>query len=107
MTVCLEGKVSARRRIRLSYGGTDVAGTICFAAWFALMERLSTGWFPDSGFRFGRMVEKFGVIMVSRATICGYLARVGTCGEVDAGLRVARVGERSCELVFAMTRVRL
>jgi YbgC/YbaW family acyl-CoA thioester hydrolase len=97
--------VAARHRVRLSYGDTDAAGIIYFAAWFPWMERLSTGWFYDNGFRFDRMLDQLGATMVSRATSCEYLVPVGAYDEVDIEMRVARVGERSCELAFAMTRV--
>lgn len=105
MTVGPQGKVSARRRFRLSYADTDAAGIIYFAAWFPWMERLSTEWFHQNGFRFDRMVEKFGATVVSRATSCEYLAPVRAYDEIDIEMRVTRVGERSFELAFTMTRV--
>jgi acyl-CoA thioesterase FadM len=105
MTVRPQSKVSARRRIRLSYADTDVAGITYFAAWFPWMERLSAKWFHDNGFRFDRMVGKFGATMASRATSCEHLAPVGAYDERDIEMRVARIGERSCGLAFTMTRV--
>jgi YbgC/YbaW family acyl-CoA thioester hydrolase len=105
MTAPPEGTLSARRRIRLSYADTDAAGIIYFAAWFPWMERLSTEWFHDNGFRFDQMLARFGATMVSRATSCEYLVPVGVYDEVDIEMRVARVGESSCQLAFAMTRV--
>jgi acyl-CoA thioester hydrolase len=105
MTERPEGTVSARRRVRLSYADTDAAGIVYFAAWFSWMERLSTEWFHDNGFRFDRMLTEHGATVVTRATSCEYLAPVGAYDEVDIEMRVARVGERSCELAFGMTRV--
>jgi acyl-CoA thioester hydrolase len=105
MTERPEGRISARRRVRLSYADTDAAGIVYYAAWFSWMERLSTEWFHDKGFRFDRMLSEHGATVVTRATSCEYLVPVGAYDEVDIEMRVARVGERSYELAFGMTRV--
>jgi acyl-CoA thioester hydrolase len=113
MTVCSDDLTGVRspdgtaatRRIRLGYADTDAAGIIYYGAWFPWMERLSTEWFHDHGFRFDQMVPRFGVTIVTRATTCEYLVPVGAYDEVDLAMRVARVGERSFDLAFAMTRV--
>jgi YbgC/YbaW family acyl-CoA thioester hydrolase len=97
--------VIASRRIRLGYADTDAAGILYYAAWFPWMERLSTDWLHERGYRFDRMLTELGVMMVSRATSCEYLLPVRAYDEVELAMDVARLGERSVELAFGMTRI--
>ncbi|MGV9193854.1 acyl-CoA thioesterase [Microbacterium sp. MC2] len=91
--------------VRLSYGDTDPAGILYYAAWFPKMEALQSEFLFLQGMRQDTLVEQFGWWTVSRATECEYLAAARLFDQIRIDLRVGRIGASSFRFEFAMTRV--
>lgn len=90
--------------IRLSYGDTDPAGILYYAAWFPKMEALQSEFLFLQGMRQDTLVERFGWWTVSRATQCEYLQAARLFDLIRIELRLGRVGECSFRFVFRMVR---
>jgi acyl-CoA thioester hydrolase len=88
----------------ITYGDTDAAGIIYFAAWFPWMERLHTEWLAGHGIRHTELAERCGVSVVTRATSCEYLAAVRPYDEIDIAMSAGHVGSRSYRMDYLMTR---
>jgi acyl-CoA thioester hydrolase len=96
--------VLRHERIRISYADTDAAGIIYYAAWFPWMERLHTSWLFDHGIRLPELQQRCGTSVVTRATTCEYLAVVRPLDEIEVVMLTGRIGVRSYELRYVMTR---
>jgi acyl-CoA thioester hydrolase len=99
-----DAPVLARAQFPLSYGDTDASGILYFGACFPWIERLSVGWLHENGIRFDQMVERFGLIGVTRATTCEYLSSAHVYDPIEVEMRAARVGATSYTLGFTVTR---
>lgn len=93
------------QEILISYADTDAAGIIYYAAWFPWMERLHTEWLLGYGIRFPELYARCGASVVTRATSCEYLAVVRPYDRVDIAMSLGRVGPRSYQLEYTMTRI--
>ena len=51
------------------------------------------------------MMDEFGAAPVTRSTTCEYTAKATVYDEIDVGMRVEHVGNRSYRYGFTMTRV--
>jgi acyl-CoA thioester hydrolase len=91
--------------VRLSYGDTDPAGILYYAAWFPKMEALQSEFLFLQDLRQDTLKERFGWWTVSRATQCEYLAAAGLFDQVRIELRLGAVGVSSFKFEFAMRRV--
>lgn len=91
--------------VRLSYGDTDPAGILYYAAWFPKMEALQSEFLFEQGLRQDELKERFGWWTVSRATACEYLAAAVLFDQVRIELRVGQVGTSSFTFEFEMHRV--
>ncbi|WP_193597061.1 acyl-CoA thioesterase [Microbacterium sp. YJN-G] len=91
--------------VRLGYADTDPAGILYYAAWFPMMERLTSEFFLLQGLRQDTLSERFGWWMVSRATECEYLAAARLHDQVRIELRIGRIGRSSFRFAFHMIRI--
>lgn len=90
--------------VRLGYADTDPAGILYYAAWFPMMERLTSEFFLLQGLRQDTLAERFGWWTVSRATECEYLAAARLHDQVRIELRIGRIGRSSFRFAFRMVR---
>lgn len=90
--------------IRLGYADTDPAGILYYAAWFPMMERLTSEFFFLKGLRQDTLSERFGWWTVSRSTTCEYLAAAKLFDPVRIELRVGHIGTTSFQFAFHMIR---
>ncbi|GAB3119476.1 acyl-CoA thioesterase [Glaciibacter psychrotolerans] len=100
-----ENPVLHSHLVRLSYGDTDPAGILYYAAWFPKMEALQSEFLFFQGLRQDRLKEDFGWWTVSRATSCEYLAAAGLFDQIRIELRRGSVGTSSFAFDFTMRRV--
>lgn len=91
--------------VRLSYGDTDPAGILYYAAWFPKMEALQSEFLFEQGLRQDELVERYGWCTVSRAAGCEYLAAAVLFDQVRIELRLGKVGTSSFTFEFEMHRV--
>ncbi|QTV79057.1 acyl-CoA thioesterase [Microbacterium sp. NIBRBAC000506063] len=90
--------------IRLGYADTDPAGILYYAAWFPMMERLTSEFFYLQGLRQDTLAERFGWWTVSRSTTCEYLAAARLFDQIRVELRIGRIGDSSFQFAFRMVR---
>lgn len=90
--------------VRLSYADTDPAGILYYAAWFPMMERLTSEFFFDNGLRQDTLSERFGWWTVNRATACEYLAAAKLFDPIRIELRMGSIGTTSFRFEFRMIR---
>jgi acyl-CoA thioester hydrolase len=98
------GRILHSHTIRLSYGDTDPAGILYYAAWFPMMEAVQSEFFYLRGLRQDTLKERFGWWTVSRATECEYLAAARLFDVVQIDLRLGRIGTSSFRCEFEMRR---
>lgn len=91
--------------VRLSYGDTDPAGILYYAAWFPKMEALQSEFLYLQGLRQDEIEERYGWRTVSRATECEYLAEAKLFDQIRIELRVGRIGASSVRFEFQMRRL--
>lgn len=90
--------------VRLSYGDTDPAGILYYAAWFPKMEALQSEFLFLQGLRQDTLTERFGWWTVSRATQCEYLAAARLFDVITIELRLGATGTSSFRFEFEMRR---
>jgi acyl-CoA thioester hydrolase len=98
------GRVLHSHSMRLSYGDTDPAGILYYAAWFPKMEALQSEFLYLQGLRQDTLKERFGWWTVSRATGCEYLAAARLFDVIRIDLRLGRIGASSFRFEFEMRR---
>ena len=98
------GRLLHSHTVRLSYGDTDPAGILYYAAWFPKMAALQSEFLYLQGLRQDTLKERFGWWTVSRATECEYLAAARLFDLVRIDLRLGRVGTSSFRFEFEMRR---
>lgn len=98
------GRVLHSHTVRLSYGDTDPAEILYYAAWFPKMEALQSEFLYLQGLRQDTLKERFGWWTVSRATECEYLAAARLFDVVRIDLRLGRIGTSSFRFEFEMRR---
>jgi len=91
--------------LRLTYGDTDPAGILYYAAWFPKMEALQSEFLFLNGLRQDTLKDRFGWWTVSRATECEYLAAARLFDEIRIDLRMGEVRTSSFRFEFTMVRV--
>lgn len=99
-----ENPVLHSHLVRLSYGDTDPAGILYYAAWFPKMEALQSEFLFLQGLRQDELKEKYGWWTVSRATQCEYLAAAVLYDQISIELRLGDVGTSSFKFEFTMRR---
>lgn len=100
----LRRRVLHSHTVRLSYGDTDPAEILYYAAWFPKMEALQSEFLYLQGLRQDTLKERFGWWTVSRATECEYLAAARLFDLVRIDLRLGRIGASSFRFEFEMHR---
>lgn len=90
---------------RLTYGDTDPAGILYYAAWFPRMEAVQSEFLFLQGLRQDTLVETFGWWTVSRATECEYLVATRLFDEIRIELRLGRIGTSSFRFEHEMWRL--
>lgn len=99
------GSTLHHHQFRLSYGDTDPAGIVYYAAWLPRMEAVQTEFLMLSGFRQDTLKERFGWWTVSRAAYCEYLAAAGLFDEIRVEMRLGKLGGSSFRFDFEMWRL--
>lgn len=94
-----------RHRVRLSYGDTDPAGILYYAAWFQKMEALQSEFLFLQGLRQDVLKNDFGWWTVTRATECEYLTAAELYDEINIELRLGKIGTSSFKFEYEMWRV--
>jgi acyl-CoA thioester hydrolase len=90
---------------RLSYGDTDPAGILYYAAWLPRMEAVQSEFLLLQGLRQDTLVERFGWWTVSRAVECEYLLAARLFDEIRVEMRMGRIGASSFRFEFEMWRL--
>jgi acyl-CoA thioester hydrolase len=92
-------------QFRLSYADCDPAQVVYYAAYYSWFERTSTEWWFSKGIRLDSMQESHGVVFVSRASGCEYLAPTRVLDLLVCRMYIGRLGETSVNLNFEMVRL--
>jgi acyl-CoA thioester hydrolase len=99
------GPVLHSHTFRLSYGDTDPAGILYYAAWLPRMEAVQSEFLLLQGLRQDTLVERFGWWTVSRAVECEYLLAARLFDEIRVEMRMGRIGASSFRFEFEMWRL--